>query len=96
MWKGIEGGKFLLWLAAKEFKVAAIAVTELLDSPREKFVKVTLCAGNDLGDWKHLLTNLEDYARSERCAFIRMEGRRGWRRMFLDYEEPWITLQKRL
>ena len=59
-------------------------------------VNGVLCAGRQLLRSRHLIGTIEQFARAEGCARVRMQGRRGWRRVFKDYSEPFITLEKNL
>jgi hypothetical protein len=46
--------------------------------------------------WKQAFAPIEHYARELGCVSMRIDGRRGWARLFDDYATEWITLEKRL
>jgi hypothetical protein len=95
--KSLRSGSALLWIVWSDRRqIIAAATTELWETPRHKVCVITACGGSDLQSWKHYMTDLEHYARSEGCAIMRVCGRRGWKGVFQDFREPWITLQKDL
>lgn len=95
--QSLRSGSGLLWIVwSDQRRIIAAAITELWETPRHKICVITACAGSDLESWKHYMTDLEQYARAEGCAILRVAGRRGWKNIFRDFREPWITLQKEL
>lgn len=89
-------GQALLWLAWDEPKIAGTAVTQIVRTERSKVCKVMACGGERIGDWVHLLTDIEKFARDERCDCVRLSGRRGWERMLPNYRATKIVLERRL
>jgi len=57
---------------------------------------IVLCGGTHLRRWAHLKDAIEDYARAQGCTRVRMSGRSGWARVFRDYRQPYVTLEKML
>ena len=91
------GGKALLWLACDGDKVLAAAASKIWKSPKYKICSVLGVGGIQLHDWKtEGLKAIETYAKLEGCDLVRLSGREGWKRIFIDYEQPWIVLEKRL
>jgi hypothetical protein len=87
----------LLWLVVAMDGVRAAVVTQLVDHPDTgRTCWVVACGGSDLNEWHHLLGRIEQFARDESCSRIRMSGRKGWARVFPDYRQPFITLEKAL
>lgn len=88
----------LLWVAWDGNAVLAAATTKLIKTRRGLVCLITSCGGHDMGPtaWRKALRPIEDYARAEGCWKTRIEGRRGWAKVFPDYREAWIALEKRL
>jgi hypothetical protein len=94
---GLRGGRMLLWFAIEHGRVLAAAVTQLIASPATgRVCRIVLCGGRDVRRWAHLKDAIEVYARDESCTRVRMSGRPGWARMFRDYRQPYVTLEKML
>jgi len=92
----VLSGGALLWLACESDKVLAAAVSKIWKSPKYKICSVLAVGGVDLHDWKDCLKAIETYAKNEKCDLVRLSGREGWKRIFIDYRQPWIVLEKRI
>jgi hypothetical protein len=90
----IEKGA-LLWIVWNGEELKAACVTRLVEIKGEKICQVLACGGHD-EDWRTRFEEIEDYARNEGCAKAQIQGRKGWARLFSDYELAWVTLEKRL
>lgn len=91
-------GRMLLWVAANDEEVLGGIVTSLNEDRRGRLVcHLVICGGTRMRDWfcTAALT-IEQFARDEKCSFIRLEGRRGWQWMLPDFYQPYIALEKRL
>jgi hypothetical protein len=91
-------GDALLWLAwdADARAIAAACVTELQKVGARKFCGIVGCGGKDMHRWLPLLAGVEDYARAEGCAAMRIMGRAGWARILPDYRRKRVILEKQL
>jgi hypothetical protein len=96
VWSALCERRMLLWLVVRELAVEGVLVTRLEQTPKDLVCVIVLCAGQHLLRSRHLIGTIEQFARAEGCARLRMQGRRGWRRVFADYSEPFITLEKNL
>lgn len=85
----------LLWIIWDGKELKAACVTRLAIIKDERVCQVIVCGGHD-EDWRTRFEEIEDYARNERCAKAQIQGRKGWARIFNDYELAWITLERRL
>ena len=92
----VLSGGALLWLACQGTKVLGAAVSKIWKSPKYKICSVLAVGGESLHEWKQCLADIEAYAKTENCDLVRLSGREGWRRIFTDYEQPWIVLEKRI
>lgn len=91
----VLNGKALLWLACEDDRIAGAAVSKIWKSPKDKICSIA-ASGIELSEWKHCLAEIEAYAKSENCDAVRLAGRSGWKRVFRDYTEPFIVLEKRM
>jgi hypothetical protein len=96
IWSALCEQRMLLWLVVRGLAVEGVVVTRLEQTPKDLVCVIVLCAGRHLLRSRHLIGTIEQFARAEGCARLRMQGRRGWRRVFKDYSEPFITLEKSL
>jgi hypothetical protein len=88
----------LLWVVWDGEAIIVAATTKLINTARGLICVITSCGGREMGieRWRIAIKPIEDYAKREGCAFIRVEGRRGWQAVFPDYREAWVALEKRL
>lgn len=91
----LDKGDALLWLVWDDALLAAVT-TKIMASPARKICMITACGGQDAKRWIGLITGIERYAIEQDCDVVRFTGRTGWKRMFPDYHEPWICLEKDL
>jgi hypothetical protein len=99
----VLGGDALLWLAWDGTEIAAAAVTELAATEWRKVCVVVACggstpasAGAGMRRWIGLLEKIEEFARAEGCAAVRIIGRAGWARVLRDYRTKRVVLEKHL
>lgn len=86
----------LLWVTSEDGKtISAAAVTRLIETRKGLCCNVVACGGKD-DDWRERFAPIEQYAKDEGCTITRIEGRKGWGRIFPDYKLSWITLEKAL
>lgn len=91
----LENDRALLWITTDGGKVYAAAVTRLLETPGGLTCQALACGGED-DDWPARFAVIEDYARAVGCTRTRIAGRKGWARVFRNYELAYVTLEKRL
>ena len=94
IWSALCEQRMLLWLVVRKLAVEGVVVTRLEQTPKDLVCVIVLCAGRHLLRSRHLIGTIEQFARAEGCARLRLQGRRGWRRVFKEYSEPFITLEK--
>lgn len=94
VWAGLDRADMLLWLALRDRTPLAICVTMLSPYKFGLACRIILLAGKDMDEWMSFLPRIEQYARDEKCVRMRVSGRKGWRKMLPDYDEPFITLEK--
>jgi hypothetical protein len=69
-------GRALLWLAWNGERIEAACTTELTIAQGRKACVVVACSGKNHRRWLPLLAKIEDYARAENCACMRVIGRK--------------------
>lgn len=94
--RDVLGGGGLLWLAWNGSAIEAAATTSLIQTDTDKVCILTACGGADMRRWLPLLKQIEDYARNEGCASVRIYGRRGWQRVLDGYDVTHVILEKEL
>jgi hypothetical protein len=92
----ILAGRSLLWVAWNGRAIESAAATILINSESGKVCIITVCSGSDMRRWLPLIKQIEDYARHEGCARIRIFGRKGWLRVLDGYEQKHIIMDKEL
>ena len=93
-------GDMQLWLVydTKLNDVLAACGTELSTYVSGfKTARVLLLGGLDLDRWSSLTANFEKWAKQEGCDAVEMVGRKGWGKIFPDYEpiEHWFAKEIR-
>ena len=68
-------------------------VTEIIPFPRNRVLRVWL-AGGELDELQRYQPALENYARSEGCSRIEIDGRKGWERALDGYKAERVILTK--
>jgi len=89
-------GGSLLWIAWNGEAIEAAAATILINTEAGKICIITVCGGSGMKRWLPLLAGIENYARDEGCARVRIFGRKGWLRALEGFEEKHIIMDKEL
>jgi len=88
-----------LWIAWDVDRGDALAAmtTELTNYESGwRTVRINLLGGIEMDRWKHLVSEIEDWARSEGCDAVEICGRKGWGTVFPEYELIEHTFSKEL
>jgi hypothetical protein len=85
-----------LWIAWDGTKIIAAAITSLGIINDEKTCTIVACGGHDLSSFGHFVTDLEQFAKAEGCAAVRINGRAGWKRALTGYDLQSVVLRKEL
>ena len=92
----ILAGRSLLWAAWNGRAIESAAATILINSESDKVCIITVCGGRDMNRWLPLIGQIENYARREGCARMRIYGRKGWLRVLDGYEQKYVIMDKEL
>ena len=100
--RGVEddvlSGRKLIWLAVEADKVRGAIVTALVSKDAERILEIVALGADVSAARPHLalIERLEDYARAEGCAAVRIIGRRGWSRALGGYRVRALIMEKEL
>jgi len=90
----VLGGLQQLWLAWNGTAIEAAAVTQLVADRRAE----NLHLGRMWRPWSRALVTLdrriEQFARNEGCAAMRIIGRKGWQRILADYRANYVVMDR--
>lgn len=90
----ILAGRSLLWVAWNGRTIESAAATIQIDSESGKVCIITVCGGNGMKRWLPLIGQIENYARREGCARVRIYGRKGWLRVLDGYQQKYVIMDK--
>jgi len=91
-------GESQVWVQYLDGLPAAVVVTAIDVYPTARRVlKVMLAAGRDARRWRpHIQTALESFGRKNQCDSLEIIGRRGWGKLYPDYQEIETVFSKEL
>jgi hypothetical protein len=89
-------GDGVLWIASNGEEIEAAAVTLLTRTDRHLVCLITALGGSNMESWLPLLSEIEDWARSEGAALVRVMGRPGWGRVLKNYHVSNVVLERAL
>ncbi|MGJ4954627.1 hypothetical protein ACQR1H_03210 [Bradyrhizobium sp. HKCCYLRH2015] len=92
----VLNGDGLLWLAVSGSVIEAAAVTLLVRTDRHLVCQMTALGGANFEHWAGLLDKIEDWARAEGAAMVRIFGRKGWVRRLKHYRVSNVVLERGL
>lgn len=83
-----------LWVVWDGEQIIAAGVTRIIQLKTCKACQIVSAGGGSAQRWKHLITRIEDFARSQGCRKVTIEGRPGWERLFKSYRRTRVVLEK--
>jgi hypothetical protein len=89
-------GKQQLWLAWNGTAIEAAAVTRIVLIGQRKICILVACGGHGRKRWLPLIAGIEQFARNEGCAAMRIIGRKGWQRILADYHANYVVMDRKL
>jgi hypothetical protein len=89
-------GDGLLWLICDGKVIEAAGATLLVRTDKHLVCLITALGGSNREKWLPLLAQIEDWARAEGAALVRIMGRPGWGRVLKDYSISNVVLEKSL
>jgi hypothetical protein len=85
-----------LWLALSGGEIDAAAVTLLVRTDRHLVCQITALGGANLARWLDLLPKIEEWAKREGAAKLRIMGRLGWAAILENYHVSNVVLERAL
>jgi hypothetical protein len=78
VWSALLLGQMTLWLAVDEQEqVHACAVTQVIQYPKIRACNYIVVGGREMDSWFHLITGIEDHAKSAGCECMESISRPG-------------------
>jgi len=98
MLEQLSEGKRQLWVAVTADAHIQAAMLTAVYKMRSggKMLKMMECGGSSMHTWLPLRDQIEEYAKSQGCDRVIVEGRIGWRGVLKDYKIVSVTLEKRI
>ncbi len=97
--RAIEAGEDQFWVGWDEGKreVRAVMTTTLSQYATSfKTADILIVTGEGRKEWKHLIGDVEAWAKSQGCGVVQVYARKGWARELPDYKLSHVLLEKRL
>ena len=94
--KHLDTGALRLWVALEDKDIIASMVTEIIQYPRKKIVRVITVAGKDMSMWYEFLPMLEGYAVRNGCSSLEAWTRKGMTRKLKDWKHSYDIITKDL
>lgn len=94
--KHLDSANLRLWVALKDKDVIASMVTEIIQYPRKKIVRIITLAGKDMSLWYDFLPMLEGYAIRHGCSSLEAWTRKGMTRKLKDWKHSYDIITKDL
>ena len=94
--KHLDTGDLRLWVALEDKDIIASMVTEIIQYPRKKIVRVITVAGKDMSMWYDFLPMLEGYAVRNGCSSLEAWTRKGMTRKLKDWKHSYDIITKDL
>ena len=94
--KHLDTGDLRLWVALEDKDIIASMVTEIIQYPRKKIVRVITVAGKDMSMWYEFLPMLEGYAVRNGCSSLEAWTRKGMTRKLKDWKHSYDIITKDL
>ena len=90
----IENGDMQLWIAENDGGIFAMMLTEFVQYPRKKVMRIVSIGGKEMNRWMKYFPALEAAALSVGCTGFEVFGRKGWLRVLKDWKCSYHVLTK--
>ena len=92
----LKSGNMQLWVAHSNKVITACFVTQIIEYPFGSRCKLIIGAGNGRHQWQHHVKVLEAWAKAKGCRGMESIARKGWARIFKDWKQTHVFLEKEL
>ena len=90
----VENGDMQLWIAEDDGGIFAMMLTEFVQYPRKKVMRIVSIGGREMNRWMKYFPALEAAALSVGCTGFEVFGRKGWLRVLKDWKCSYYVLTK--
>jgi len=90
----IENEDMQLWIAEDDNGIFAMMMTEFVQYPRKKVMRIVSIGGSEMNRWMKYFPALEAAALSVGCTGFEIFGRKGWLRVLKDWKCSYHVLTK--
>ena len=90
----VENGDMQLWIAEDDGGIFAMMLTEFVQYPRKKVMRIVSIGGKEMNRWMKYFPALEAAALSVGCTGFEIFGRKGWLRVLKDWKCSYHVLTK--
>ena len=90
----VENGDMQLWIAEDDGGIFAMMLTEFVQYPRKKVMRIVSIGGSEMHRWMKYFPALEAAALSVGCTGFEVFGRKGWLRVLKDWKCSYYVLTK--
>jgi hypothetical protein len=85
-----------LWLAVSDGEIEAAAVTLLVRTDKHLVCQIAAVGGKSMAQWLGLLPKIEEWAKRQGAAKVRIMGRLGWVCLLENYRVSNVVLERAL
>lgn len=85
---------WVLWCSIRNKNIEAIAATEILQYSQKKMCMVRILTGKDYANWVQLEDDIANWAKTIGCDGMEAIARKGWARVFKQYEMSHVFLER--
>jgi hypothetical protein len=92
----IEGGLAQAWGVREGDEIRCVLITRVENTPSKRYGMVWLTAGSGILEGLELYRQYIEpwFFEDQGCEWIELQGRKGWRKVLPDYDEPAVVLRK--
>jgi len=90
----LTSGAMQLWVATDDSLIFAAMITEFVQYPRKKVMRIIAIGGEGMKRWMRFFPALEAAALQVGCTGFEALGRKGWLRILKDWECTYYVLTK--
>lgn len=94
--KWLDEGDWQLWAAIENQQVKAICLTEIVIYPGAKVCRINIGTGIEREKWQDFRVLIEYWAKEMGCNKMESIARKGWSKIFKDYQQTHIFLEKEI
>jgi hypothetical protein len=100
----VKENKMQLWVVWDKDKPTTlekyygVVVTEIIERKLVKTCNIFIVTGRQRQNWQHLISVLEDWAKSIECTDMYLIARKGWERIMeqFNYKKTHVVLEKKI